>query len=522
MKRRNLLKAIGLLGTSLAAPTLVMKNGVIRKAGASSINISDRALREAKAFIQGEVIYVVPASLPTVLNIFMYGGPSELAGNLTNIVDINRDSQNGYPNGLNADAANASDNLVANGGQVTANGFWQNAGGAAMERMLAANQMSIYRTINRIVDDTKAHRTSIFSAQVGGLDQFAPGVGTTLAAVLRAFQPGTFNDPGATPVIPFASFEGDTVLFNPGDINDLPLWLRSVSLDSNFNNPYTRRRNYNNFSTSSICDIGPNVDISCSDALDDLAQRSTNSNTTRFKTLGDSFEKRRELDAFFTGQLKGDPNLKIADDNLNPGTPVAVFNGRFGDNLVAACVLALENPDTRFMTLSTGGLGGWDDHDNAMANNRYINRMNELMNNLEQAMQLLAAGTRVVDAAGNQGANKNNGRTDVIINVYGEFGRNVNLNNSMGWDHGNNMNLYTFGGSTVPGRVLGGPPIGTTKVIGTPGQNRLFTSPAGGSVQYEPMSIAATVYKHFGVNNPEVLTKDTVMAPLGFPAIPGA
>jgi len=521
MKRRDLLKAIGLLGTSLAAPTLVIKNGVIRKAEAGSVNVSDRALREAKAFVQGVIDFdpsMTAANLPTVINIFMYGGPSELAGNLTNIAQIEQDSQNSYA-AINRQILNNFDAVNNTGGQITANGFWRSAGGAAMERMKVANQMSIYRTINRVVDDTKAHRTSIFSAQVGGLDQFAPGVGTTLAAVLRAFLPGTFNDPGATPVIPFASFEGDTVLFNPGDINDLPLWLRSVSLDSNFNNPYTRRRNYNSFNGTTSCNVAGNP-VLCSAALDDLAQRSTALNTIRFKTLGDSFEKRRELDAFFTGQLNGDPNLKIADDPANPGTPVAAFNGRFGDNLVAACVLALENPDTRFMTLSTGGLGGWDDHDNSMANNRYINRMNELMNNLEQAMQLLAAGTRAVDPAGVQGANKNNGRTDVIINVYGEFGRNVNLNNSMGWDHGNNMNLYTFGGSSVPGRIMG-QVIGSTKVIGTPGQNRLFTTPVD-DIQFEPMSIAATVYKHFGVTNPDILTADTVMATEGFPAIDGA
>jgi len=503
MKRRDLLKALGLLGTTLTVPTLIAKNGIIRKAEAKSFNISDRALRNAQAIVAGEINFVRPTTLPTEINIFMYGGPSELAGNLSNIDEINTSSQNAYPNNLL--------DIVANGGQITPNGFWQDAGGAAMERMLANGDMSVYRTINRVVDDSKAHRTSIFSAQTGGLDQFAPGVGTTLAAVFKTFMPDVYDPTvaAAAPIIPFASFEGDTVLFNAGDIDDLPLTLRSVSLDSNFDNPYRRLRTYQ-LQSDSNCMVG-GVSTPCHDALDDLAERTTAATGAQFKTLGDSFVKRRELDDFFSTSL-GDPNLLIPQDLTDPLNPVPLvnFQGRFGDNLLAASVLALENPDTRYIALSTGGLGGWDDHDNAMANNRYVSRMDQLMNNIEQALILLANGTT-----------NSPGRTDVIINVYGEFGRNVNLNNSLGWDHGNNMNLYTFGGTTVPGRALG-TVVGTTKVIGTPGQNRLFTSPADGSVQYEPFSIASTVYKHFGVTNPEVLTKDAVEAPAGFGPIVGA
>jgi len=35
----------------------------------------------------------------------------------------------------------------------------------------------------------------------------------------------------------------------------------------------------------------------------------------------------------------------------------------------------------------------------------------------------------------------------VSILVFGEFGRNVNLNNSLGWDHGNLQSLYILGGT---------------------------------------------------------------------------
>ena len=133
------------------------------------------------------------------------------------------------------------------------------------------------------------------------------------------------------------------------------------------------------------------------------------------------------------------------------------------------------------------------------------------MSNLRTAVRLLRTGTTTSPA-----------RNNVVINVFGEFGRNVNLNGSMGWDHGNNMNLYTFGGSGITNRAMG-KVVGTTKVIGTPGQNRLFTSPSDSSAQYEPASIAATVYRYFGVQNPEVLTKDATVkgAESGFGAIDG-
>ena len=45
------------------------------------------------------------------------------------------------------------------------------------------------------------------------------------------------------------------------------------------------------------------------------------------------------------------------------------------------------------------------------------------------------------------------------------------------------------------------------------------TEPAPGSYKAEPMSVAATVYSYFGVQNPEVLTRDDELNPDGVPAI---
>ena len=521
MNRRDLLKALGLMGASLTVPQMMGRSAVAA--------VSQRELRNARAIIAGEINFVKPTSMPTVINIFMYGGPSELAGNLTNIGQINTDSQNKYT-GVRGDiltnsAFNVANNSVA--GQITANSFWANAGGLIMEDLLAAGQMSVIRTINRVVDDNKAHRESIFSAQTGGVATMeSPGMGTVLAAVLRAKIPA-YDSANSNLILPFVSFEGDTVLYDQGDINDLPLWLRSVSLDNGFANPYQRKQFSQIAAVGSAavrnCVIDGNL-VDCNVALENLA--AATSGAGKFDRLTKSLTKRRELDTYFSGNVLGTPAARVPPLPLNPtltGSGItqgtANFTGGFGEALRAAVVLALGNRDTanligtRFITIG-GGLGGWDDHDNSIQ--KYEQRMTDVMSNIRAALRLLSTGTVTGVAL------DNNPRSDVIINMYGEFGRNVNLNGSMGWDHGNNMNLYTFGGSAIPGRVLG-QVVGTTKVIGTPGQNRLFTSPADGSVQWEPFSIAATVYRQFGVQNPEVITKDPTIpgAANGFGSIPG-
>ena len=499
MKRRDFLRALGILGGSLTIPPILTKKGFITPALAG---ISNRELRNARAIVKGEIDFSPPTTLPTVINIFMYGGPSELAGNLSNIDEINTKSQNPYNSNILTPFIDGTNN-----GEITANSFWRNAGGTEMEAMLSAGKMSVYRTINRVKDDTKAHRTSLFSAQTGSLNQDAPGVGTTLAAVLKTFMQDQFDNEQATPILPFVSFEGDTVYYNVGDLTDpIPLWLKPVSLDSKFANPYQRNQTAPlvNGSNIAMCTGTNGAQDQCNNLLDALAARVSVGYAEKYGKLINAFQKRKELDDYFNQDKLSAPDALVTD-------PAFVTNdGGFGATLKAAIVLALENTGTRFITLSTGGLGGWDDHDNSI--NKYQTRMQQLQQNLAAAVALLEQGT---------GTTTGVPRSDVVINVFGEFGRNVNLNGSLGWDHGNNMNLYTYGGSSIAGRAPLGQIHGTTKVIGTPGQNRLFTSPADGSPQWEPFSIASSIYKYFGVNNPEVLTSDDVMAPEGFKALEG-
>ncbi len=459
MNRRGFVKWLGLLAASAALPLELARPAT-------------RAARNLKAALLSEVHYVPPAVMPKVIMIFLYGGPSELAGNLTNIAEINANSQNPYPDNLLPTTQN---NII------TPNFFWGGAGGEVMERLVASGDMSVYRTIHRIKDDSKAHGPSVFQNLVGNIDMEWPGIGTTLAAILAANQP--FGKPVEELLLPFVSFEGDSVVFRTGDLT-LPLRLKPVALDSGFRNPYERSSN------GFVADQEPIIEA--------LSRQVSGALGEKGKKMIEAFEKRAELDAFIKTRFSSAAvNQNLPQDVDANGVPIVDANNlpvkiqypntNFGNRLKAAISLAVGNPDTYFISLGSGGLGGWDDHSDAIP--EYTARIEELM----EALTIAAKHLRMA------------GRNDVIINVFGDFGRNVNLNNSIGWDHGNNQNLYTLGGSAVrPGAL--GKIVGKTQRIGTPFENRQFTAPTDDSYQCEPFAIASSIYKYFGVQNPEILT----------------
>jgi hypothetical protein len=403
--------------------------------------------------------------IPQIIHIFLYGGPSELAGNLTNIAEIAVNSQNPYPASLNPNNAN---------NDITPNKFWGSAGGSIMEAMLAGDEMSLYRTINRIKDDSKGHGRSIGQNLVGNLNLSNAGIATTLAAILDKFNP--FGKTVDELLLPFVTFEGDSRVFSPGDL-DIPLALRPLALDANFNNPYARSNN-------SYLDANNNN--TNDQKLEDLALAESNL-FPQFEKVNNAFIKRAELSNFIESSFNSE---KIIEDlPVDPGTgqKIQYPNTNFGTRLLSAVSLAIKNPESVFISLGSGGLGGWDDHSDSLT--RYPNRIQLLMEALQVASRHLA-----LMAANN-----------IVINVFGDFGRNVNVNDSNGWDHGNNQNLYTIGGADIAGRALG-KLVGKTQRIGTAFQNRQFTSPTDASYQCEPFSIASTIFKYFGVQNPEVLT----------------
>jgi len=481
MKRRDFVKSMGLFGSAVLIPSMLGGRGLISDANA--LGISQRKLINARAFVVGEVDYVKPTVMPQVINIFLYGGPSELGGNLTNIREINAQSKNTYDNTL----------VTANGefgARVTHNQFWggdaNGAGGEFMEDMVARGRLTVLRTLYRTEDDSRSHRPSIFSNLTGlmGTENDRPGIATNLASVLAA---NNVISPEA--IFPFVTFEGDSVVFNRGDTLASQN-LKAISLDRDLNNPYKRN---DNAPLSSEQD----------QIIEALAQTVATAGSSQYQKVNEAFAKRKEIEVFINdlgerintdNQMPFDPDFVLTAEN--PTAPRLEYpETNFGGRLRAAVNLLIGNPDTLFVSLGSGGLGGWDDHDSALED--YPGKLRELMDALNVATKHLEA----------------IGKANVIINVYGDFGRNVHLNDSMGWDHGNNQNLFTAGANPNAPSITTGGVAGHAlgKIIGKTesyfeGSVRQYTRPVKGSYTAQPFAVASTVYQDFGIQNPQIMT----------------
>ena len=473
MKRRNFIKSMGALGATATLPAMFFNDSFIKRAAAAPLF--------------DKVNFLAPTVMPQVINIFLYGGASELAGNLTNIEDINSNSQNPYPDRLLIPTTDGE-------GAITRNGLWSDAGGEAMEEMLAAGDMSIYRTVYRRKNNTRSHRPSIFSCLAGNLNiDDSPGMGATLASVLyrnRDQFSNLFDKPIDEYVLPFVSFEGSSTAFMRD--NSLPLAMRAVSLNQRFDNPYGRdaRSGRNKFDAE----------------LENLVSQRNTEDEKRYAKAFDGFKARRDMEERIEGYSDALaaplPELPAGDIDAGEDGLLQYPDTRHRDRVKAAVTLAIANPESLFIPVG-GGLGGWDDHDSAI--DEYTDRMESLMTTLRAATKHLKYATRP------NGMSTGN----IIINVFGDFGRNVNLNNSMGWDHGNNQNFYTFGGADIRPAGALGKIVGKTERFGDSKQNRQFTRPTEDSYDFEPTAIAATMYSYFGVQNPEVLTQDDEYSPDG-------
>lgn len=497
MKRRDFLKFASSVASAGVVPVGLSMNMLAQRAYAASP-------------VYSNVTVSPPAVLPQVINIFMYGGASELAGNLTNIADINANSQNDYSadNAFRSTILEvATDNDPANrsrfnDGQITANGFWKEAGGTHMEDMLSANQMTIYRTLFKKKSPTRSHRESIFMSHKGSIDiENSPGIGSRLALMLKqnesVYQSVTTADGNVLgeldlATLPFVSFEGDSQTYALDLENPLPIALRGLTMDQNFNNPYKRTP-----STLSSSDDEINALLALRQPVMDLS-------AAKYTKAVDAFKKREELEL-----RMGDLSTLLAAD-----LPVGVTypNTNFARQLRSAVTLAIHNPQTMYMAVGTPGLGGWDDHNNGI--DRYANRMNDVMDAIKSAMSHIDAS----NGAATIGGGTRNRTDNIVINVFGDFGRLVNLNGSGGWDHANNQNLYTFGGAGVrPTKEAAhlGEIVGTTHREGRSKTNNQYTVPDSDSLTWEPMSVASSIYTYFGATNSHILTADATYNPDG-------
>ena len=513
MNRRIFLKALASITGAAVIPQTFTLSSMYTQANASIdyklLNITDAS---------------IPDIMPQVINLYLYGGPSELAGNLSNIANIELNSQSKYtdffPGILDPQA-------VGTNGSVTPSGFWgsndtgngtdngRGAGGDDMQFLVDQGHMTVYRTMMKRKNDSQSHREGILMSQKGSLDiDFASGFGHKLAAIISEnrtlFQAKTnLADGTAIPnveelVMPFVSIlDGDTRIFDKDGSTAVPLLFNGISLGSDLRNPFSRNT--------------PNGTALQIEALETLAKQTTDQDTKDYSEVIEAFEQRAKLSdsmGAFTGVIDdGTPDrapalVDAVDIAANGGSTVLDYPSTgIGRSLRAAVTLAVENPGTLFTTIG-GALGGWDDHNNGV--DEYPERMRDVFEALRVAMMH-------IKYAGLSPTPVNNltRRTDnIIINVFGDFGRRVNLNTSLGWNHGNNQNLYTLGGSmpglrTAAGSDALGKVVGTTVRVGQATDDRQFTEPAAGSYEFEPMSIAANIYKYFGVIAPANISDAT-------------
>jgi hypothetical protein len=524
MNKRSFLKSVAALGGSALLPSSLNPLAMYKTASA--------AVNYAGANV------VAPSVMPQVINIFLYGGPSELSGNLSNIQDIEDNSQNSYAAAFGNRILTFDDTGNADNGFITKNGFWRGtpngnnshlddngAGGRAMQYMLDNKHMSVYRTLFKELDGTRSHRESLLQSFKGSLDiEGSPGVGTRIAATLyqhrTQFENNTVLADGTAIgdivndlLLPFVSFEGDTRAYQQDPDFVIPLLYRGITLDQNFNNPYTRGTNSNDAALEDLL-LQTGVKISADEY-----------NTLHYSGAANSFNLRAFLESKINNiTTANNAELPLVTEQQDAdalgipiNTPLVYPNNQYTNRIRAAVTLALVNPSSLYITVG-GGLGGWDDHNNGIDN--YRNRMNSLFEVMKAAMLHIKYFNSNTLNLLPRTTNDN-----IVINMCGDFGRRVNLNGNQGWDHGNNQNLFTFGGAAVrkggvtPETAALGKVVGRTVRVGESGTNNQVTEPAPGSYKAEPMSVAATVYSYFGVQNPEVLTRDDELNPDGVPAI---
>jgi len=436
MNRRNFIKSTIL--ASLSAPLLYSSN--LKAEEFSNINFNQETYYKNSA--------------QTII-IFLYGGASQLAGNLTNIEEIKEYSQSNYD--------------YFRGVTKTTNNFWKEAGGDYLESLIDSNDINIFRNcFSQVREDTsnKAHGVCVSENQRGNFDTSKMGILTNLAQIL--YENGVINEDTN---LPFITMEGDSTFFATGSKPTEP-FLKPVGVNKNLENPYERGsiRNWYYYTDEEMEteDYHEKFDPALDLKMDNLAQ-----SINKDGKIKEAFGKRRGLKEFIDN-IKSSPlpeGVSYDEDNL------------FAEKLRTAIKILSKNSDTKVISLGSGGLGGWDDHNDAR---EYVKRSEKLFSALESAMKHIKL------------ENKEN---EINIMVFGEFGRNVNLNSANGWDHGNLQNFYLLGGKGYFKEVG---VVGETTVDNSGKINRLYLKPKGEF--FEPMSIASILYSIYGIENPKELT----------------
>jgi hypothetical protein len=417
-----------------------------------------------------------PANNVQTIIIYLYGGASQLKGNISNIEEINEASFKKYPEYFRGNYSMTK----------TANNCWAEAGGIEMEEMMANGDMTLFRTCYSAVREqanNKAHGVCTAQNQKGSFDDSSAGVLSNLAQVLES---NSVVD--SSTIMPFVTLEGESNFYATGS-TPVNAYLKPIAMDANLNNPYKRDKRDWLFYTEeeksrtrhySQSDEKGGFDPEFDAMMTTMAQQINSEGKIK-----NAFEQREKLvDIIENITKKPTPNLS----NPYPS------NSTFAKSVESAIKILKHNSDTKVITLSgSSGLGGWDDHSNST---NYISRAKTLFMTLKSAMEHLKAENKI---------------NDVSIMVFGEFGRGVNLNSAHGWDHGNLQNLYVLGGKSYLNHKG---VVGETIVHHTSKVNRIYHRPKTGSYTFEPLSIASTIYKMHGIENPSELTGYPEITPL--------
>ena len=444
INRRNFIKGVGAIGLS----TLFPKNSM-----ALDIKFDDIDFDSS----------IYEKNNPQTIIIYMYGGASQLAGNLTNIEEINNLCKNKYPLDNERYFQYTKDNL------------WANAGGNAMQRMLDSKDLNLFRTCFRTVDNRKSHGECTYQAQIGKPDTGGAGIASTISAIL--YNKGVIKDIDENSELgehlQFVTMDGENTFYLEDELN-VPSFLKAISINENLDNPFSWNTSVG-WLVNRVLNHENNTTIG--DKFTQLAQKS-NSN----KKIRDYTEKRIVLKKYID-------ELKKA--KLPEGIKYPEYNS-FSSRLKTAINLMIANKHTKIITLNTGGLGGWDDHSNAI--DKYTSRMNQLMDALEVGVKHIKA----------------SGKKNINIVLLSEFGRNVYYNNALGWDHGNLQNIYWLGGWDYF-KHLG--IVGETGISDSSRVGRIYHIPknfgkSNESYHFQVFSVATTLYKLYGIKNPEILTNN--------------
>jgi len=429
MKRRDFIKLSLAAGAGVLLPEFTYAEGL----DLSKINFSSE---------------VNSANNAQTLLIFLSGGASPLAGNLSNYAEIEAASRYSYE-------------YFSGGPEPTeANACWNIAGGKEMEELIKNGDMTIFRTCYSKVREkngNKDHAKCTKEIQRGTFGE-GEGILTNLARILDA--KGVIDK---NTRMPFVTLDGDSEFYaNPGE--PLKDYLRPVGLKYYNGNTDTYQEFYDNSDEASYYQ-----------KMKDLAHKNSQNSKIR-----DTLARQPEMHSFLQEMLEVEtPDL---GENAYDGYG-------FVDEVERAVKILLHNPDTKVVTLSPAShQAGWDDHCTAYW--PYIYGSRGLFETLKSAMAHIKA----------------EGKEQTInIMVFSEFGRGVNLNTSLGWDHGNLQNFYVLGGKGYFNHkgVVGETVLDKSQKKGV---NRLYLKPKEGSYWFEPLSIAATLYKIYGIENPEELT----------------